>query len=74
MIEAGRILGDDELLLQGRIQLEVARDALRAVGVNPSFDKTLTTILDVHKDTSDGQSQRDLLLYTDSSRLRNRNR
>ncbi|GEM_PF-1462075 len=56
-------LGSDELLLQGRLQVTVARDALAATGVNPEAAEHLSIILDAHEDlTSDG-AQKDLLIF-----------
>ncbi len=58
-----RELGSDELFLQGRLQIALARDALSSAGINPVAESRLTTFLDVHDQLSTGEDQKDLAVY-----------
>lgn len=56
--------GPDELYLQGRLQVEAARDALLTTGLNPTAAGRFTAYLDAHNILSDGEDQCDSSLYT----------
>lgn len=58
-----RELSSDELLLQGRLQIDTAREALLSTGINPSAEKQMATILDVHDKLSTTADQKDLTVY-----------
>lgn len=57
-------LGSDGLFLRGRLQVEVARDALNTTGVNPDAEAALTRALFFHDMLlPDSEEQEDFELY-----------
>jgi hypothetical protein len=58
-----REFASDELFLRGRLQVETALDALAHASINPDAQARLQTLLDVHGQLSDGESQNDLSSY-----------
>ena len=57
-------LGPDGLFLRGRLQVEVARDALNTAGINPNAEAALTRALFFHDMLlPDSEEQEDLELY-----------